>query len=165
MKYLLKTHNYLKNLSTFKFIIAILILKRVSLLFFSPITYILFSFAKNPNAGPPIYSSFTMFNIIDTCILGPFFETLIFQSLVIFILQKIKGLKNNNIIIILISSILFGVAHYYNVAYIFKAFIAGILYAYSYLVYKDKDQHPIWVVTIIHALHNSIVTLLMYFNI
>lgn len=134
------------------------------MLFFSPITYILLSFAKNPNAGPPITSSFTIFNIINTCILGPFFETLIFQSLVKFILQKIKGLKNNKIIIILISSILFGADHYYNIAYIFKAFISGIFYAYSYTLYKDKDQHPILVVTIIHSLHNSIVALFMYFN-
>lgn len=165
MKYLLKTHNYLKNLSTFKFIIAIVILMRVSLLFFRPITYILLSFAKNPEAGPSIYSSFNIFEAIDTCILAPFWETLKYQAFIIYVLQEIKIIKNNNIVIILISAILFGSMHYYNVAYIFTASIAGIFLAYSYVVYKDKDQHPIWVVTIIHALNNSIATLLIYFNI
>lgn len=165
MKHLLKTHNYLKNLSTFKFIIAMLILIRISMLFFSPITYILFSFAKNPEAAPSIYSSFNIFNIIDTCILAPFWETLKYQAFIIYVLQQIKIIKNNNIVIILISAILFGAMHYYNIAYIFTASIIGIFLAYSYVLYKDKDQHPIWVVTVIHALHNSISILLIYFNI
>ena len=92
--------------------------------------------------------------------LGPLFETLIFQALVIsivrYFLLLIESLerKTINIIAILISALSFGVVHTYNLTYAVVGFFVGIIFAYSYVYIKEKKSNPIIIVFLIHFLTN-----------
>lgn len=81
-------------------------------------------------------------------------ETLIFQYAIIKILRKINILKNCDLIIILISSVIFGLAHSYSLSYIIYATIIGVFLAYSFVIYEKKEVSSFWTVCAIHSLRN-----------
>ncbi|WP_431357019.1 CPBP family glutamic-type intramembrane protease [Paraclostridium benzoelyticum] len=101
--------------------------------------------------------------MINGSLIIPFIETFIFQYLAIGIIRFIKKIKDNNCLIIIISAIAFSLSHYYNVLYIFYSFIMGIFLAYTYILYGKKNYHPFLMVMTIHALRNTITTLILTF--
>ncbi|MCB2291451.1 CPBP family intramembrane metalloprotease [Clostridium sp. CS001] len=163
MSYLSKIHNFFKNLSTPKFIIIMTLLTFVILIPFYPILHFLSSISKTPNARPLAYPSLFIYKVFVGCIIAPICETLTSQTLIIYLVCKIHKLKNNNIIAIFISALLFGLGHYYSISYMFQTFIVGILLAYSYVLYENKPESPFWVVSAIHSLRNFISVAMMYF--
>lgn len=97
-----------------------------------------------------------MKNLSPISFIAPFIETLIFQSLVIELLEKIKILNEKKYIIVIISAILFGISHSYSYIYIFYAGILGLFLGYAYIVYQKKHFSPFLMVIIIHSLRNTI---------
>lgn len=155
-----KVHNYLENLSRVKFIFMIvlftyLVFMPLILLFYLGEKYIgLMGGATN------ITRSSLLVEGIGVTIVAPILETLIFQYGVIEILNHISYFKGKNLVIAIISAILFGVVHSYSVLYMFFGFIIGLLLAYSYILYKKKSFSAFWVVFWIHCIRNSISFLL-----
>lgn len=141
----------LLNLKWHKFILLMLFLSYLIYIPFLPLFFII-----NPNIGGPsnIINLSISNQLLFLVIIGPLFETFLFQHLVIIFFNKII---NNHIIITIISAILFGLSHYYSIFYMFYSFILGILLAYSYIIYfKYKKQSPFITVFIIHLLRNLI---------
>jgi hypothetical protein len=93
-------------------------------------------------------------NFVVAIIIAPLLETLIYQYAVIKLLRKVKILKNNNYIIILICSILFGLSHTYSLSYVINTTIIGIILAYSFITYEKKGIPPFLIVCAIHSLRN-----------
>ncbi len=92
-------------------------------------------------------------------IIGPYIETLLFQTLVIFLICKIvKRPKYNFCLSILLSAILFSISHTYSLYYVLYAFIGGVIYANAYYFARYKKWSATLTVFIIHAIHNTITT-------
>lgn len=152
MKFLDKTNEFLKNLSTLKFIITItlcMFLCSAALGFFVDIFNIKISKTTLSMSKASLIAEFILLLLIT-----PLVETLIFQYAIIKISRKINILKNNNLIIILISAVIFGLEHSYSLSYIIYATIMGIFLAYSFVIYEKKEVSPFWVVCAIHSLRN-----------
>jgi len=84
--------------------------------------------------------------------ISPIVETIIFQLLPNIILNKI-GIRQN-LLLVLLPSILFGFVHFYNILYFFMGLIAGIFLNALYIISKSNSRFPIFVVTIFHLLYN-----------
>ena len=93
---------------------------------------------------------------IFVVLIGPFFETFIAQLLPIEIINNVLKTKYKKTISILISSILFGIAHYYNTCYILFAFFMGVVFALIYTKTEDRFDkvYAFFTVFIVHALNN-----------
>ncbi|MGU9538443.1 CPBP family glutamic-type intramembrane protease [Clostridium tepidum] len=154
MKLLNKVDEFLKNLSVFKFIIII----TLGMLLSSTILGLLVDIfnVKISNVQPTFTQEHFVIEFLVAVIIAPLLETFIFQYGIIKISKKINFLKNNNLIIILISSLLFGLQHFYSLSYIVNTTFLGIFLAYAFVVYERKKVSPYWVVCTIHGLKNFI---------
>lgn len=82
---------------------------------------------------------------------APLLETYIFQRL---FLEGTILLTKQKIFSSIIVALFFGLSHWYSIPYIFKAFIAGLLYNFLYLNISGRKQNPFWYVTITHMCFN-----------
>ncbi|QSZ26446.1 CPBP family intramembrane metalloprotease [Aceticella autotrophica] len=89
-------------------------------------------------------------------IIGPVFETYLYQVVLIYQLKKINYLNNHKILLIIVASIIFGISHCYSYIYIFSTFLAGLILNYSYLIHKSKYISRFMIVFLIHSIHNII---------
>jgi len=100
--------------------------------------------------------------IMAAFFIAPIFETLLHQYLPIKLLQRFQFFKQNNLYLIVISAFTFALVHLYSLFYMVYTFLAGVVFAYSYILYqKDKKFTAFWVVTIIHSLFNIGIFFLM----
>lgn len=156
-----KINDYLYKVSDIKFILIMLI---TSFLIIIPLEPILILTRKlfGELGGPTILKSISfLWKIIILSLLIPFIETLLWQKLPIEIMQKKDFFKSKPILIASISSIVFALNHYYDLAYVIIVLPIGLILAYSYIVYQTKESKltPFKVVFIIHMLRNTITTL------
>lgn len=115
---------------------------------------LLFSFVFFPNntSGPQISANAEGFVI--AVMIAPVIETYIFQ---IWLIKKVLKYSNNNQLLALaVSAIIFGLGHHYSFAYILKAAIAGILYAFLFFAITEKKQNPFFYILAAHAAFNLI---------
>lgn len=159
-KKLYKLHNYLKKLPTIKFIVMIVLFTYLIFMPLIPLFYLGEKYIGLMGGATTITRSSLLVEGIGVTIVAPILETLIFQYGVIEILNHISYFKKKNLVIGIISAILFGVVHSYSVLYMFFGFIIGLLLAYSYILYKRKSFSAFWVVFWIHCIRNSISFLL-----
>lgn len=91
-------------------------------------------------------------------IVGPLFETLLHQALIIWLVCKlVKRPKYNFYLSILLSASLFALDHKYNIYYVIVAFIGGICLAFAYYMARyNRRVNPVLAVFLIHALYNAI---------
>lgn len=91
-------------------------------------------------------------------ILAPLLETFIFQFCIIEILLRLNRKKINKFIIIITSSLMFGLSHSFNVQYFIFGVILGILLSSCYLLAKiRKDINPFMLTLLVHASYNGFV--------
>ena len=64
---------------------------------------------------------------------------------------------NNKLIIILISSIIFGLLHFSSIEFILITFFAGILLNYNFTLYYPKYKIAIIITALVHIISNFIV--------
>lgn len=161
MKKILKNiNNYFQGLSTFKFIIAMVLFSFLVVIPFIPL-FSLYEKYIGQMGGPDNIKTISVIStVIAGSILGPIVETFIFQYGIIEILSSIKFFNKKNIIIAIISSLIFGFSHTYSWLYIFYGFTIGLVFAYSYLTYKKKNFSAFGVVFLIHCIRNTISTVL-----
>jgi membrane protease YdiL (CAAX protease family) len=98
---------------------------------------------------------------IKTLLLAPFIETLIFQFIPI---EFLKRFINKDLTVIIISSLLFGVAHYFNhylIRDILLTFFSGLVLAISYVLAKKRsDLNAFIAVSLIHLGYNLFIVIL-----
>jgi len=155
---LTKFHYYVKNLPTIKYIIFITLISVLIGLVILPFQ-LLFSAPINFEEVAPDWSN-QLHIFLEVVLLGPFLETIISQFLILTILKHIKWIKKYKGSHILISALYFGLGHYNwgGIIKVISTFLAGVIYAYSFVLYSNKKAKPIMVVFTMHALHNFIVT-------
>ena len=149
-----KINDKMINLSKTKFIFTIVILNFIISNMFNPIINLYEKYIGS--LGGPGFTNLRE-EFIYAIILAPILETLIFQMAIIKFFSLSEKIKNNKLLLIIISAFFFGLGHgIYSILYMICAFIAGILLAYSFVVYEDKEKSGYWVTVIIHSLMNLI---------
>lgn len=109
-------------------------------------------FSSSPElSGEPIGSL-----VISNVIIVPVLETFIFQLCIYKLLRRFRLFKSHIRYIILVSAFLFGVAHYYHIFYMIRAFFVGIILMVVYVSKLDTEKLAFWLVALIHALDNLI---------
>ena len=114
--------------------------------------------------------SFENESLADVFVMSVFFapliETLVFQLLVIeltLLIFRIFRLNYGFCFSIVLSSILFGLTHSYNIYYIGYTMFSGAVLAFFYLIARNrKDMNGYLVVTIVHAVSNFFAFILNY---
>lgn len=97
-------------------------------------------------------------DFIIVVIVGPVIETLIFQY---FIIETLLNSKVAPWICVVVSALLFGISHYYNLAYVLVTTIVGFIFAYYYMALRHQYYlNKLVLVTLLHALSN----LFAFFN-
>lgn len=104
-------------------------------------------------------------HLFKTVLIAPLIETLIFQLLLInlFILAfKHAQYKQNAMCwIIILSSLIFGLAHWSSTQYMFRAFLTGIILNTTFFIAMSRNNKIAFFVTAgIHALWNLFSALL-----
>jgi uncharacterized protein len=83
-------------------------------------------------------------------ILGPVLETLFFQTLPFLLYESNPWLQRNKWIFIFISSLIFGLGHYYSIYYMVHAFIAGFIFIYAYII-RSANNTSFMTVVFLHC--------------
>jgi hypothetical protein len=111
----------------------------------------------------PINEKHIIYRIVVACILAPVLETLLHQTLPIYIFTK-KWIRKRNIAIFL-SALSFGLLHFYSVLYILITFMIGLVFSWAYLIYYERHsfEKAFWAITLVHALRNAIAVLVGVF--
>lgn len=92
--------------------------------------------------------------ILILVLLVPFFETMIFQFLIIdFILKKFPS---NYLFATSLSTLVFAASHFYSAEFVIKTLLSGFLYSSIYIIFVKKNVQPIIHVSITHSLYNLI---------
>jgi hypothetical protein len=124
--------------------------------------------SKNIDAGNSYQDFIAKGNFTEMTFLflmGSIIETLIFNFLIIYLLKKIKFLQKNNILIIIIASVFFGLGHFSSYIFLVVTFIAGLCLNYNFLCYYNYTKnYKIGILStfILHFLTNYTIYLLEY---
>jgi hypothetical protein len=105
-----------------------------SLLYNYALNYFKLNYIANPIAFNSIYEEF----FLVVC-LAPIVETIIFQFIQVYFLKRF-----DKTIIILVSSIMFGLSHWYNVMNFIHGLLVGFLFISGYFYSIRKKLNPIF---------------------
>lgn len=94
------------------------------------------------------YSKVKIFAI--AVFVSPIIETLFFQT---FLINLFLRITKSILISVIVSAILFGLAHDYSLAYISKTMFSGFLYGNLYIICENKRSGTFYVM-LFHALYN-----------
>ncbi|WP_422614472.1 type II CAAX prenyl endopeptidase Rce1 family protein [Ascidiimonas aurantiaca] len=81
-----------------------------------------------------------LYIFITSVIIGPLIETFLFQYCVIELILYFKKNVSFKILALFLSALLFGLAHYYNIYYIVFTLIIGFVFAFIYLIGKERND-------------------------
>lgn len=92
-----------------------------------------------------------MFSILLIAVLIPLLETLIFQKILYWLLNKVQYVQKRHYYLIIISALIFSLYHIYSLHYMLYSFITGAIYMYLYKIRIDKQPFAT-----IFAIHSAI---------
>jgi hypothetical protein len=92
---------------------------------------------------------------------GPFLETFIFQALPFYFLSLFQFIRRNVWIIILVSSIGFGLAHNFSTQSIIHGTLVGFIFISTYII-RTKNKDPFLCTYLLHAFYNFMAITLSY---
>ncbi|MGJ1414605.1 CPBP family glutamic-type intramembrane protease [Sphingobacterium multivorum] len=99
-----------------------------------------------------------------TIILGPFFETLLFQFIPIKLLSTYTFFKERKLLMALISALTFALTHMYSLYYFILSFLMGIVFVFFFFITEFKKKGTgLWHTIFLHAIINLMVFLNKYF--
>ncbi|WP_295125660.1 CPBP family intramembrane glutamic endopeptidase [uncultured Chitinophaga sp.] len=91
------------------------------------------------------------------CVIAPPVETYFFQKL---FYDYFTGNGKSKVWLIILSSIIFGLFHFYSISYVIVAALNGVLFIYTYIIWQGHKISKYLIVTMIHAFHNLFFLLL-----
>tara|TARA_B100001250_G_C19495006_1_gene654807 strand:+ start:58 stop:543 length:486 start_codon:yes stop_codon:yes gene_type:complete len=100
-----------------------------------------------------VFDSSAKVKFIFIVLIFPFLETLIFQHWPARIIDYFGG---KNYLIVLVTSILFGLYHFYSWIYIIFGLCAGVIFILFYLRMKKYSFYPLLMTFLLHAAHNGV---------
>lgn len=129
------------------------------------LSYLVLKFSDSKIINKQNFSSIDN-EFVMVVFVAPMIETLIFQYLIINQVYVSYGGKKSKLLAILISSITFGLTHFYNLNYFLIGTICGVLLAYSFCDFKEKTNYlsAIFYVFLIHSLSSLYVFLIKILN-
>ncbi|ABR47267.1 Abortive infection protein [Alkaliphilus metalliredigens QYMF] len=165
-KKFLGIHNWLINLSPMIFVPLMTVFSYLILFSFIPVLLLIekkfgYRGTFNNDSIDVFHNEGLLLVILLTVVLAPIVETAVFQMVPIRYLRKTNFLKEKPMITILISAVFFGLGHTYNIIRVIETSLIGIILAYSYYIYLEKNYYPFWIVTSIHGLRNLMTTILL----
>lgn len=91
----------------------------------------------------------------------PLLETLVFQY---GLMRGLGRITSKPVWIILITSLCFGLSHYYSLVYVLNTTLVGVLHTSSYYYLRERHSECLAFATVFvaHGLHNALVVLLNY---
>ena len=92
-------------------------------------------------------------NYLFVVLAGPFIETFIFQALPFYFLRLFQFFRRNVWIIILVSSIGFGLAHDFSTQSIIHGTLVGFIFISTYIT-RTKNKDPFLCTYLLHAFYN-----------
>ncbi len=101
---------------------------------------------------------------IATVLVTPFFETFLFQRLPFNRMQNWSLTRNKYGLYILVSSVIFGLCHYYSLQYMMITFAGGLVLAYTYFFYCKTPKVAFCTTVLIHGLRNSMALIALIFD-
>jgi membrane protease YdiL (CAAX protease family) len=158
---------FLKKLSTFYIILLGLFLLIFTSAIFTFFLYLFNEQVVNKEVRDKILSSESgvYYQFFMNVFFAPFIETLFFQKWIIqFVRFFYKDGKYFKISSILLSSVCFGLMHFYSLLYMLKTFLLGIVLAFFYVEFNHKKLNSFWIVFAMHAIFNLIVTIVSLYN-
>ncbi|AQS08278.1 CAAX amino terminal protease self- immunity [Clostridium saccharobutylicum] len=94
------------------------------------------------------------FVFISGCIIGPIIESFFIIFLIWILKTKLHIKKKSHLL--LITSAIFALLHYYSIIYIISVFPGCFIIVYSYLCYAPKKLSSFTVMLLVHIIGNSI---------
>lgn len=98
-----------------------------------------------------------IFDYFMVLILGPLIETILYFMIPFWLQQK---LKFNNTWVILLSSLSFGLSHSYSLLYMLDATLSGVLWAFSFILSRQRQENAFVNLVLIHFYTNLIISIL-----
>ncbi|WP_252233286.1 type II CAAX prenyl endopeptidase Rce1 family protein [Clostridium sp. DSM 1985] len=98
------------------------------------------------------------FILINACIIGPILESFLIIFFIWILKDKFHIKKKLNLL--LITSVIFALMHYYSIMYIIAIFPDCFIIVYSYLCYRSKKLSSFKVMLLVHMIINTSQTLL-----
>lgn len=109
-------------------------------------------------SGPTSQGDFeppqSVYDYVTYIFLAPLIETVLFQALPYYLLNKIAFFRSRIWLIILVSSLAFALSHFYSIGYVFFSFFPGVLFMIGY--YLRQGKHPFASIYMVHLLINTI---------
>lgn len=144
-----KIHNFLLHTSRVKFTISVIFLS-LGINIMLPSMISLWAMDSSVLDHPIMEEDISTFELFFlSVLLAPIFETLIFQVLLIQVPFKyiMKKNKTNYIIFGLLSALLFGIAHCYNIYYILATFGMGLYLSYVTVMtaFLREKKVSVWI--------------------
>ncbi|MCT4606220.1 MAG: CPBP family intramembrane metalloprotease [Marinisporobacter sp.] len=154
MELIERIDEYFRRLSILKFI-SIMVL--CSYLVTLPLIPLFEIFQVDDMGGPDaVKESAPILEFILAVVIAPIIETFIFQAAIFYILRKFAFFRERISVVIIVSTLAFGMAHSYSFLYVLYGLSIGAVLAYSYNVYIGKSCSSFLVVTMIHSVRNMI---------
>lgn len=94
-------------------------------------------------------------------LLGPILETFLCQAVPFYFLSLFQFFRRHVWIIILVSSIGFGLAHDFSAQYSINATIVGFIFISTYII-RTKNKDPFLCTYLLHAFNNLMAITLSY---
>lgn len=91
----------------------------------------------------------------------PFLETFICQALPFYFLSLFQFIRRNVWIIILVSSLCFGLAHDFSIQYSIHSTIVGFFLISTYII-RSKNKDPFLSTYLLHAFYNFMAITIAY---
>ena len=125
---------------------------------FLPVAYLLDN-TLGENAKGPDKSQWVLGLIV-----APIIETFLNQYLPFVWMQDFSNKRNRFLFYILLSSLIFGLMHWYSIPYVVFAFSAGLVLGYTFYLYHKNRMVAFLSTTLVHALRNGIVYVIYLLN-
>lgn len=149
-------HKTIIRMPNWLFILLMVLIIYILPFLVMPIIMFIISFSGEFGGPVSLYEGSLLYTFMIGIVLGPIIETFIFQKSIIQISRRINFIKKHVWLQICISGIIFGIFHWYSLAYIFVTVLVGLVLAYSFIVFEYKKCNSFWNVVSIHALSNLI---------
>lgn len=131
------------------FFISFILYKIISAVIVNAFAEDSFEHLSADNINSPFDLFVKFFSIV---VIAPFFETVIFQVLPI---ETMIKFKTKPLLAVLLSSVIFALAHSYNIVYIITVFPLGFVYCYYYYLLRYKDKYLAFLSVVgLHAASN-----------
>ena len=158
---MVKIIRYLYRLSSISFILIgliLLILTTFILSLLLPEGYNRNTFVESVAKDGPL----TLF--LFACVIAPFFETILFQSLPFILANHLFKHKKRLFFYLITASLFFGYMHDYNIFYSLTGCFVGFILCFFFYIAKQRKQSALFLVAIIHALNNFLAFLITIYG-